>query len=227
MAGRLAGKIAFEMNNPLSVVIGFAQSILKRMEPSDSQHLAARHMLEGAGRCRDMIENLLLLSDQAWTKLDAVALNAVMLDTAAAMKKENPAAWSAIAVREELAEGLPFIRGERRQLSRAIRELIKNSLESMPQGGVLTLRAFRARKPGGDEIHCEVRDTGHGISAEAAAQIFEPFFTTKPGEGQGLGLSYASAIAQRHRGAIGFDSRPGEWTSFVMRLPTGRAEMNG
>lgn len=219
MAGRLAGRIAFEMNNPLSIVIGFAQGLLKRMDPSDQRRLAAQHMFQEANRCRAMIESLLLLSDQAWAEMDAVALNTVILDEVSALREEGLLERGRVELREELEEGMPFIRGERRQLGRAVRELVKNSLDAMPQGGVLTLRTSCLRTPSGDEIQCVIQDAGHGIAPDAAAQIFEPFFTTKEGEGKGLGLSYVSSIVHRHRGSIDFDSGPGRGTKFTMRLP--------
>lgn len=219
MTGRIAGKIAFAMNNPLAIIIGFGQSFVKQPSTDSHQRLAARHMLDGANRCREMIDSLLLLSDQFWAPLAAADLNTVIRDTAAAMREEGVFTGKNIELREELQDGLPLIRTEKRQLGRALRELVKNAGDAMPGGGVLTLKTRLAGGAGRDEILCEVEDTGTGIEPALAPRIFEPFFTTKEGEDKGLGLSYICAIMARHCGAVSFTTVPGRGTSFILKFP--------
>ncbi|HBB68038.1 MAG: hypothetical protein A2X28_01350 [Elusimicrobia bacterium GWA2_56_46] len=221
MTGQIAGKIAFAMNNPLAIIIGFGQSFVKQTGSDSHQQLAARHMLDGANRCREMIDNLLLLSDQSWAPLDSTDLNAVVRDTVSALREERAFGDKKIELRQELQDDLPPVQAEKRQLGRALKELIKNSLDAMPNGGVLVLRTRLANETKRGEVICEVEDTGQGIDPALLPLIFEPFFTTKEGDGKGLGLSYVSAIMQRHCGSVSFTTEPGRGTNFALKFPLG------
>jgi signal transduction histidine kinase len=108
---------------------------------------------------------------------------------------------------------------DRTLLRQAVLNLIKNGLEAVSQGGVLTVTTRRVD----DTVEIAVTDTGPGISAEVGERLFEQFFTTKP-QGTGLGLSITRQIAEEHGGQVRWSSRPGEGTTFMISLPIKRIE---
>jgi len=104
------------------------------------------------------------------------------------------------------------------QIERVIMNMIINAAEAMDEGGELILSTrFDATT---DFIELEFKDTGHGIHEEDLEKIFDPFFTTKEvGHGTGLGLAISYGIVKSHFGTITVDSRLGEGTTFLVRLP--------
>ncbi len=111
-----------------------------------------------------------------------------------------------------------FATGKPSELYEVIVNLIKNSLESMPKGGTLSISC----EPADEKIRLQFSDTGHGIAEENLQRIFEPFFTTKGLQSSGLGLSSSYGIIKRHDGEIQVKSRVGHGTTFSVILP--RAE---
>ncbi len=140
------------------------------------------------------------------------SVNEVLLDLLSFLREE--VAGRKILVVEGLDPSLPPIQLDPKQLRQAFLNIIKNSLEAMPEGGKLTVST--AQKDGRVEVTIE--DTGKGISEENLGLVFTPFFSTKHG-GTGLGLSITSHIVKEHRGTISFKSYPGLGTGFTIRLP--------
>jgi signal transduction histidine kinase len=104
------------------------------------------------------------------------------------------------------------------QMKSVISNLVINSLDAMPDGGLLRISTRRASGP--ERVIIEVRDNGSGIKKEHLPLIFDPFFTTKEtGKGTGLGLSITLSIVERHGGTIRVSSEEGAGTSFVIELP--------
>jgi len=93
--------------------------------------------------------------------------------------------------------------------------LVFNAIDAMPRGGRLTLASWAE----GGRVCVAVKDTGVGMAPEVLQRIFEPFFTTKGPQASGLGLSVSYGIIRRHEGEITVESRPGEGTTFTIRLP--------
>lgn len=106
------------------------------------------------------------------------------------------------------------VSGDRDQLSRAVANLVTNAVESMPNGGTVSVTA----RPAGDGVEVEIADSGSGIAPEMLARVFEPLFTTKRNSA-GLGLSVAQQIVEAHGGTVSIDSAPGTGTkvTFVLR----------
>jgi signal transduction histidine kinase len=101
-------------------------------------------------------------------------------------------------------------------MRQAFTNLIQNAVESMPEGGTLTIQAETVRK----EFSVIVRDTGSGISRDKLNKIFLPFFTTKD-KGVGMGLALAHKVITSHGGRIEVESREGKGTAFTVTLPRG------
>jgi signal transduction histidine kinase len=99
-------------------------------------------------------------------------------------------------------------------IHRVLDNIVRNAIDSMPNGGVLTVAAGRD----GDVVELRVSDTGVGIPEGVRDRVFEPFYTTKS-KGTGLGLAYCRRGVEAHGGSITFDSLEGEGTTFKVRLP--------
>lgn len=118
-----------------------------------------------------------------------------------------------------LDKNLPIIEFDERLIKEAILNLVKNSLDAMSAGGVLTLKSIRTDT----DAVIEVSDTGAGIADKEQAKIFEPYWTTKP-SGTGLGLTLVFKIVREHRGEISVRSHLGKGSTFSIALPLPRSE---
>jgi signal transduction histidine kinase len=123
-------------------------------------------------------------------------------------------ARSAIRVKLDLAEGLPSVPADPHQLGRAVRNLVLNALDAMPEGGTLTVRTLGH----GEFVRLEISDTGSGLTAEECARLFTPYYTTKQ-HGTGLGLAVVQSVVSDHRGRIAVESAAGQGASFRIDLP--------
>jgi signal transduction histidine kinase len=121
-------------------------------------------------------------------------------------------AAAGVSVNADLNGQLPPILADKEKMKQAILNLCKNAAEAMPEGGVLTCKAY----PLNDRAILEISDTGPGIPAEVDA--FQLFTTTKP-EGTGLGLPIVQQIVNEHHGTIDYVSEPGKGTTFRISLP--------
>jgi PAS domain S-box-containing protein len=124
-----------------------------------------------------------------------------------------------LVVEERLARGLPDAPLDPAQIQQALVNLVKNSMQAMTRGGVLTLETGRL----GDGVWFSVADTGSGIARDRLTRLFEPFFTTKR-TGTGLGLMIVYRIVRAHGGRIDIESNPGQGTSFRVWLPLAEPE---
>jgi CheY-like chemotaxis protein len=145
--------------------------------------------------------------------LNKLATEAIAL-TRPKWKEEMSAKGVTISMETDFC-GMPAIKGNAPQLRTALTNLIFNSIEAMPQGGVITI----STREGRPYHSIEVRDSGVGMTEDVRKQCFEPFFTTRGQHGSGLGLSMAYGIVQRHGGGIEAESRPGHGTLMRIRLP--------
>jgi CheY-like chemotaxis protein len=123
-----------------------------------------------------------------------------------------------IKIKKELSSIAP-IEGVASQLREVFMNLIKNALEAMPDGGVLTLGTFMD----GENVVIKVKDSGRGMPQEIRERIFDPFFTTKGVQSTGLGLSISYGIINQHYGKIEVESREGEGSTFTIYLPQAAA----
>jgi signal transduction histidine kinase len=119
-----------------------------------------------------------------------------------------------VEARAELDPKLPAVQADAEQMTRALRNLILNAIEAMPEGGRLTIRTEAL--PGGG-ARLEVSDTGQGLTPEECARLFTPYYTTKT-HGTGLGLAIVQSVVSDHKGRISVESQPGRGTTFRIEL---------
>lgn len=202
-----------EINNPLAIIGGHAQVLLRRTQnPEERRILAA--ITAQVRRAHEMIADARLFARPPRPSLSQIDLRDVLRQV------EPPLRELAERYRTTLECRLPAERVEAEadpvQLAAAFLALGKNAVEAAAEGGcvILTLHA------GENEAVFEVRDDGPGISPRHRPHIFDPYFSARQaGRGLGLGLPKAWRIAQLHGGDIRVASRPGEETVFTFRLP--------
>ena len=218
--GQLVSGVAHELNNPLSVIIGYGQLLLSREVPQPMRRPVELMVAQG-DRMAKIVRNLLFFARQRPPERGAVRLQVVIEQTLAL--RINQLSLSGITVETEFAPDLPEITGDAQQLEQVFLNLLLNAeqaiLEAQPQGRIAIRTRLREDRAA---ICAEIVDDGPGIAPEAQPRIFEPFFTTKsPGSGTGLGLSVSYGIIEEHGGRLSVQSRPGE-TIFTIELPITR-----
>jgi two-component system NtrC family sensor kinase len=236
--GKLAAVVAHEINNPLAGIRTYARLLRRRLvaaasapaADADDPERILRFVEEEAGRCGDIVRNLLLFSRTPGARFAEESI-APLVERCAFLLRHQ-AELKNLRLEVDLPPDLPHLVCDASQIQQMILALAMNALEATPSEGKVTLsaRAEAAESPAGSKpaagaapggaIVLQVRDTGCGIPPEHRARIFEPFFTTKKeGSGVGLGLAVVYGIVERHHGRIDVESAPGAGTLFTVHLP--------
>ncbi|MBI4133979.1 MAG: PAS domain S-box protein, partial [Candidatus Terrybacteria bacterium] len=202
--GRLAGGVAHEINNPLSVILGFAQDLAREIPAGDPLDLPLRSIEREAIRCRNLVRDLLVFVRQTSVRLEEFDVNEAVEN--ALRLVETQARLQAVEVNRAI-EDPGKIRGDKTKLQQVIINLCTNAIDAMPQGGTLWVRARREHAEQRARVLLEVEDNGTGIPPSLQPHIFEPFFSTKEtGKGTGLGLAIVHEIVTRQGGTIDLKS---------------------
>jgi signal transduction histidine kinase len=213
--GRLAGTIAHEINNPMEAIKNAIYLLKGRLEPaSDPIYEVLKNETERVTR---IVRQMLGLYRDAGL-LSSFDLNVVVEDTLTLFGR--PLAKAGVTVDKRLGT-LPPLKGSADQFRQLLSNLVVNSRDSMPQGGILTIRTRHVRAA--DGIHgwttISVADNGTGIPKELRRSMFEPFVTTKGEKGTGLGLWIVKGIVENHAGRIQVRSTVGRGTIFKLSFP--------
>jgi signal transduction histidine kinase len=221
--GHLAAGVAHEINNPLGVILGFAQAVLRRLPEQSAFEKPLRAVEREALRCKALVQDLLTFSRASDAQQEVLNLNDCVDGALSLVLAQSK--MSKVEVHRTLGDSLPPILGNRNQLQQIIINLANNAIDAMPKGGALTVKTELLVDLASAWVCLRLSDTGTGIPPEAMPHIFEPFFTTKPvGSGTGLGLSLVYEIVKKHGGVVDVVSRPG-FTEFCAKFPAraGRA----
>lgn len=220
--GQLAAGIAHEINNPMGVILGFAQGLLRRLPAGDAREMPLKSIEREAIRCKNLVSELLVFSrsgkkEQAIVNVNAALEGAVALVSVQAKIKD-------VRLVTEFSKGLPPIFGNQDNLQQVVINLCTNAIDVVKPGDSIYLTTNRVRQENRYWVEIVVRDCGSGIPAAVRSKIFEPFFTTKePGKGTGLGLSLVYEMIQKHGGKIDFETVEGKGTAFRVLLPAEEA----
>jgi signal transduction histidine kinase/DNA-binding response OmpR family regulator len=212
--GQLAAGVAHEINNPLGVILGFAETLSEQAKPGDVSYEPLKLIERETLRCKRIVQNLLDFSRHSELTLARTDLRQVIDATVAVLATQI--AQQGIQVERVYADNLPLLLADAQQLQQVFTNITLNAIQAMPTGGKL---GFSAQVEG-RELVVRIRDTGAGIPPENLSRIFDPFFTTKEvGQGTGLGLSVSFAIVKRHSGTIEVESIIGKGSCFAIKLP--------
>ena len=220
--GTLAAGVAHEINNPMTVILGFTEHLLEQTDSLPEIHETLQIIEDEGLRCKKIIENLLTFARTPERTETTSDVSAIIEKTLAVVK--NTLLTKKVRLETSLAPGLPLAQGDPQELRQVFINMINNARDAMQGGGLLEIRTHLA--PDGKRVVVEFSDTGNGIPREVQAKIFDPFFTTKEtGKGTGLGLSMSYGIITKFGGNIMFTSFPADeypekhGTTFTVYLP--------
>lgn len=226
--GRVAGGIAHDFSNLLTVILGYAQLGQGKLEPTHPVHTGLKDIEMAARRGAKMTGQLLAFSRRQILQKRVLDLNELISEFSkmlVRMIRED------IQLHLDLAPQLERTFADGNALEQVLMNLALNARDAMPEGGILCIATAQVEI---DEVYCQthpeakpgnylrltVADTGIGMDDEAVEHLFEPFFTTKePGRGTGLGLPMAYGIVKQHDGWIEVESVVGQGTTVHVYVP--------
>lgn len=226
VAGRLAGGIAHDFSNLLTIITGYSQMVVDRLPARDPLRKDLEAVLEAAERATVLIRQLLAFSRPQMVQPEILDLDRLVARMYRMLRR---VLGEDIELSVALQAQPGQIKADPGQIEQVILNLAVNAREAMPRGGKLIIRTGEVKvsrrkaqtRPGwrpGRYVLLEVSDTGAGMDAETRSRLFEPFFTTKA-SGTGLGLSTVYGIVQQHAGEIEVQSEVGKGASFCIYLP--------
>lgn len=226
--GRLAGGVAHDFNNMLTVVIGYSQLGLCEAEPESAIHKYFEEIVKTSNRSADLTRQLLAFASKQTITTRPIDLNETLTGMLKMLQRligEN------ISLTWQPAPGLWSIKADPGQIDQIMANLCVNARDAIGTSGLIAIKTsnvvidefYRAIHPDavpGDYVHLSVNDSGCGMDSETLSHIFEPFYTTKElGKGTGLGLATVFGIVRQNNGFVHVYSEPGEGTVFSLYLP--------
>jgi signal transduction histidine kinase len=226
--GRLAGGVAHDFNNMLTVINGYAELTQFKLSPEDPCQNWVEKILGSTQSAVAVVRQLLAFSRREAARPVVLDLNDAITESLSFLDRIIGEDVEQIT---RLAPGLAPVHADPGQMEQVLMNLAVNARDAMPGGGKLTIEtANLALDAGHAKNHVElepgeyvllkISDTGIGMDDQVLGHIFEPFFTTKPkGKGTGLGLATVYGIVGQHDGHIQVDSKPGQGTTFCIYFP--------
>jgi signal transduction histidine kinase/CheY-like chemotaxis protein len=227
--GRLAGGVAHDFNNVLTIVMGYAQQMLDDEDPSpESVHFGAGHIITAGNRAASLTRQLLAFGRKQVLQPSILNLNSVIVDVDKMLRRLIPENFEIVTTPSPT---LGSVKADVGQIEQVLLNLVINARDAMPAGGTLTIEtanvdldeAYAREHAGvrpGRYVLLAVSDTGIGMNAETVSHIFEPFFTTKEvGKGSGMGLATVYGVVQQSGGHVWVYSEPGRGSTFKVYLP--------
>jgi signal transduction histidine kinase len=219
--GQISAGIAHEINNPLGVILGYAQLIMRGCDKTTQNYEDVKTIERQAQNCKRIVEDLLKFARAADTRRTVVDVNQCLRDLTALLARQFESA--SITVEARLHPNLPPVLGDTEKIKQVFMNLLVNAKQAITGSGWIGIETDLDAESG--QIRITLSDNGAGIPEELIDKVFDPFFTTKPvGEGTGLGLSVSYGIIHDHGGTIEVKSEVGKGTVFTIQLP---AQVNG
>ena len=236
--GTMAGGVAHDLNNVLGVLVGYSESLARRLPPDSTEQQYAETIMQAGWRCTAIVDDLLTLARRGVHVSEVTDLNRLIFDYLRTPEFEQLISYHpAVKILTEIEEDLARIKGSPVHLSKTIMNLVSNALEAVSGPGTIKirtenryletpLRGYDEMKEG-NYVVLTVVDTGVGISAKDLGKIFEPFYTKKAmgRSGTGLGLAVVWGTVKDHNGFIDVQSEEGRGTTFNLYFPVTEDKM--
>jgi PAS domain S-box-containing protein len=231
--GRLAGGVAHDFNNVLTVILGHTEMLLQRLPPDQPAHRSIKEIHKAGDRAALLTRQLLAFSRKQVLAPVVVNLNTLIADMDQMLRR---------LIREDihltttLEPDLRPVKVDAGQMGQVLMNLVVNARDAIPDGGKIVIETANLELtergsrdcpeiPPGMYVMLAVSDTGCGIDDATKSHIFEPFFTTKEmGQGTGLGLATVYGVIKQSGGYIYVNSKPGQGSTFTIFLPCAQEE---
>lgn len=226
--GRLAGGVAHDFNNMISIILGYGEMLLDQIHPNDPLRADVNEIVKAANRSSELTRQLLAFARKQTLQPEVLLINDIVRNFDKMLRR---LIGEDIELQIVLGEEIVHVLADRGQIEQVITNLAVNARDAMPTGGKLIIETGVGELDKAyAEIHPDAKpgryatlflsDNGCGMDKEVLSQIFEPFFTTKEmGRGTGLGLSTVYGIIKQSNGHIWVYSEPGHGTVFKIYLP--------
>ncbi len=228
--GTLAGGVAHNFNNILSVIVGFTEMTYDEVPEGESARDFLQEVMIACGRGKDLVDQLLLFSRKEEGRMELLHMTEVVEETLRVARYTIP---TNISIKQSLECSGDTVHGDASQLGQMVLNFCLNAYQaiSAPNGDInvqlenAEVTGEEAAHPGrectpGTFVRLTISDTGDGMGPDVLDRVFEPFFTTKGlASNAGLGLSITDTIVKNHKGFITVESEPGLGTAFHVYLP--------
>jgi PAS domain S-box-containing protein len=218
--GELAASIAHEVNQPLSAIVNNGSACMRWLNgvaPNlDEAREATRRIIRDGNRAGEIIARIRALLRKTGAEKARLDINQTIREVSTLMR--NEAAGKGVALRLELAAGLPPVLGDRVQLQQVILNLIMNGIEAMASSPARPRELLiRSRQHESDKALVAVQDSGVGLDGQQLEKLFDAFYTTKP-QGLGMGLAISRSIVEDHGGQLWATPNDGPGATFQFTL---------
>ena len=214
--GELSSGVAHEINNPLGVILGYCQLLIRTENGESDRKEDLKTIEKHVKHCQRIVSDLLSFSRSTGMEKSPCDVHLIIDDVIDFISKHSDLSRMEVVRRYDV--GLPPLHLNREKIKQVFINLVMNAQYAMDAGGILTLETRCLEEKTQAEI--KISDNGIGIAEKDITRIFEPFFTTKPtGQGTGLGLSVTYGIIKEHGGDILVESLVGEGSTFTLHLP--------
>jgi two-component system, NtrC family, sensor kinase len=219
--GQLAAGVAHEINNPLGLILGYTQLLLREETDTTGGRDDLRTIEKQTRNCKKIVEDLLNFARKTGTHLAEVKINPALEAVISVVR--NQLELDNILIRTHFDTILPEIAGDEEKLKQVFMNMLINARQAIRKNGTISITT--GVDPDGQSVVISFKDDGPGIAPAILDKIFDPFFTTKPtGQGTGLGLSVSYGIIEDHQGDIQVTSEVGHGAEFRIRLPIGNQQ---
>jgi PAS domain S-box-containing protein len=214
--GQLSAGFAHEINNPLGIILGYTQLLLKNKGTGAERHDDLRTIEKNVRSCKTIVEDLLSFARESESKKELTGIHEIIDDVLSFMRHRTN--LDNIRISTVYDPQVPLMELDAKKIKQVFINLLMNARHAIDQKGNIKITTGLDRDA--NQLLVKVADSGHGIDKKNLSRIFDPFFTTKPtGEGTGLGLSVSYGIIQNHGGDIAVESEIDKGSTFKITLP--------
>ena len=214
--GELSSGVAHEINNPLGVILGYTQLLLRSEKSTSRRYPDLKTIEKHVRNCKTIVEDLLNFSRKSETEKKMLDIHQIIEDVITFVQHHSDI--ENITLEKKYNPAVQPLLVDEKKIKQVLINLVVNAIHAVGKKGHILI-STDLEEPSGD-LMVNVRDDGHGIEKKHLKNIFDPFFTTKPtGEGTGLGLSVSYGIIKHHGGHIFVESKPEAGTTFTFTLP--------
>lgn len=213
--GQLSAGVAHEINNPLGLILGYTQLLMRRESKGPQAFEDLKTIEKQTRNCKIIVEALLNFARKTKTQKIAININQTIKNIIAVIRHQFE--LDNVNLVTKLDETIQPVTGDSEKLKQVFMNLLMNAKQAISESGDITITTFTLNH---NRVSVTVEDNGSGIPADIINKIFDPFFTTKPtGLGTGLGLSVSYGIIKEHNGKISVQSKEGKGTTLKVELP--------